>query len=282
MAVSRTKARATTEKKTCLYCGNDFAISSFYLHRNPLINNKFGFCKKCVKNNINLNDMDTFEDFLRTMDLPYLKEYWKQANDSDWETIGTYFKNLGLKQNVNLRYRDGDEISRKTNKSLLAEIEHEEDFEITDKVLKRWGRNLQYEDYLFMEEEFEAIGGNEAETTVQEKIYINIVKTQWMANKAIEDNDYGRYEKMIKILSTQMQDANIKPVQVKSASEDGSLNNWGEWVKKIEETEPCIDEEHDYEPKFIKKYVERWFVHQIKRIFGLAKEDDVEKLDGEM
>lgn len=267
-------------KKTCLQCGREYAVSSFYGHRNPLINEKFGFCKKCVRENVDLDDMTTLMGFLRTMDIPYLKDFWKQANDSNTETIGTYFKNLSLKQNRDLRFKDSDEISGKTNKAELYEIDYE-DFEITETILRRWGRSLELEDYIFLEEEFERLGGHEAETTIQERLFKNMARTQWMAEKAMEEGDTNKYEKMMKTLSTQMQDANIKPVQVKSASEDGGLKSWGEWVKKIEETEPVTEDDTEYEPKFIKDYVERWFVTQIKRVFGRIKDEDIKKLDGE-
>lgn len=269
-----------SNKKTCLHCGNDWAVSSFYSHRNPLINEKFGFCKKCVKENINFDDMDTLMDFLRTMDIPYLKDFWKQANDAKTETIGTYFKNLSLKQNKELRFKDSDSISGKTNKAELYEINYD-DFEVTETILRRWGRNLEIEDYIFLEEEYDNLGGYEAETAIQERLVKNMARTQWMADKALADGDHGKYEKMMKTLSTQMQDANIKPVQVKSASEDGGLRSWGEWVKKVEETEPCVDEEKDYEPKFVKEYVERWFITQMKRVFGRIKDEDIVKMDGE-
>lgn len=275
-------ARSTSDKKTCLRCGKDYAISSFYSHRNPLINEKFGFCKKCVRENVDLNNMDTLYDFLRTMDIPYLKDFWKQANDSQNETIGTYFKNLSLKQNRDLRFKDSDEISGKTNKAELYEIDYE-DFEITDEILRRWGRNLELEDYIFLEEEFQRLGGNEVEDTIQERLFKNMAKTQWMAERALQEGDHNKYEKMMKTLSTQMNDANIKPVQVKSASMDGGLNNWGEWIKLIEEKEPAStrEEEKKYEPKFVKNYVERWFVTQMKRVFGRIKDEDITKLDGE-
>jgi hypothetical protein len=267
-------------KKTCLKCAKEYAVSSFYGHRNPLINEKFGFCKKCVKESVDLNNMETLYDFLRTMDIPYLKDFWKQANDAQTETIGTYFKNLSLKQNRDLRFKDSDEITGKTNKATLSEIDYD-DFEITEAILKRWGRNLEFDDYVQLEEEFENLGGYEAETTIQERLFKNMARTQWMANKALEEGDHNKYEKMMKTLSTQMQDANVKPVQVKSASEDGGLKSWGEWVKKVEETEPCVDEENDYEPKFVKNYVERWFITQMKRVFGKIRDEDIVKMEGE-
>jgi hypothetical protein len=269
-----------SNKKTCLGCGHDWAVSSFYSHRNPLINERFGFCKKCVKNSIDLNDMDTLTIFLQTMDIPYLKDFWKQANEAKNETVGTYFKNLSLKQNRELHFKDSDEITGKTNKAELSVASYD-DFEITEEILKRWGRNLEFDDYIFLEEEFDSLGGNEVEATLQERLFKNMARTQWMAMKAYEDGDHGKYEKMMKTLSTQMQDANIKPVQVKSASEDGSLRSWGEWVKKIEETEPVTEDESEFEPKYIKQYIERWFITQVKRVFGKIKDEDIQKMDGE-
>lgn len=274
-------ARQASEKKTCLKCGNDYAVSSFYSHRNPLLNERFGFCKKCVKGNVDLNDMETLYNFLRTMDIPYLKEFWKQANDADNETIGTYLKNLNsLRQNKELRFKDSDDITGRTNKAELFDID--DDFEVTDEVLKRWGRNLEKPDYLFLEEEFDRLGGYEAETTIQESICKNMARTQWMGNKALEEGDHNKYEKMMKTLSTQMQDANIKPVQVKSASEDGALKSWGEWVKLIEETEPVSDQQEEFQDvDGIYKYIDRWFIVQLKRVFGKIKDEDIVKLEGE-
>lgn len=271
---------ATSNKKTCLHCGNEYASSSFYSHRNPLINEQFGFAKKCVREAIDLNDMDTLYSFLRTMDIPYLKDFWKQANEANTETIGTYFKNLSLKQNRDLHFKDSDDITGKTNKAELVEIDYN-DFEITNAIIKRWGRNLELEDYIFLEEEFENLGGNEVDNTIQERLFKNMARTQWMGNKALEEGDHNKYEKMMKTLSTQMQDANIKPVQVKSASEDGGLRSWGEWVRLIEETEPVTEDNNEYEPKYIKQYIDRWFITQVGRVFGRVKDEDIQKLPDE-
>lgn len=267
-------------KKTCLHCGDDWALSSFYSHRNPLIDEKFGFCKKCVRNNINFDDMDTLYNFLRTMDIPYLKDFWKQANEAKTETIGTYFKNLSLKQNRDLHFKDSHDMSGKTNKAELTEIDYES-FEITNTIIKRWGRNLELEDYIFLEEEFDNIGGHESENTIQERIFKNMAKTQWMANKAYEEGDHNKYEKMMKTLSSQMNDANIKPVQIKTSTEESGLSSLGEWIKLVEETEPITEDESEYEPKYIKDYIERWFIVQMKRVFGRIKDEEIKKLDDE-
>lgn len=273
-------SRKTGDKKVCIICGNPYADSSFYSHRNSLINEKFGFCKKCVVKQVELDDMDTLYDFLRTANIPYLKEFWKIANEADTETVGTYLKNLNsLKQNKELRFKDSDDINGKTNKAELVDISNE-NFELTDEIVKKWGRNLELEDYIFLEEEFENLGGHQLEDTLQERLFKNIAKTQWMANEAYENGRIADYEKMMKSLSNQMADANIKPSQTKNANLENGVNSWSEWTKVIEETEPILEEER-FEPKFIKSYIERFFVTQIKRVFGKIKDEDIKKIDGE-
>lgn len=272
-------SKTTGEKKTCLCCTKEYAVSSFYSHRNELINDKFGICKKCVKSKVQVEKMDTLYKFLQTMDIPYLKRFWKSANESDNETIGTYLKNLNsLQQNSELRFEDSDSMNTKTNNAELVDIDS--DFELTTNIIRKWGRGLELEDYMFLEEEFENIGGHEAETTVQEKLFKNMAHTQLQVNKAIETGDTVTYEKMTKILSTQMNDANVKPVQLKGISDDGATKSYGEMIRMIENDEPCTDNK-DYEPTYVKQYVERFFISQIKRVFGRVKDEDIKKLEGE-
>ncbi|HFK1543539.1 TPA: hypothetical protein ACGXM3_005361 [Bacillus cereus] len=276
-------ARQPSEKKTCLKCGKEYAVSSFYSHRNPLINEQFGFCKKCVKENVDLDDMDTMVDFLRTMDIPYFKSQWKVANDASTETVGTYFKNINsLKQNQEKRFKDSDDLTGRTNRAELTEIEYE-DFEVTETIVKRWGRNLQKDDYMFLQEEFDRLAiAYGCDTPIQENIYKNMARTQWLANTALDDGDVGKFEKLMNTLSKQMNDANLKPVQDMGNAQDNGLNDWGSWVKKIEETEPIPEASEDLrDVDGIKKYVDRWFVTQIKRVFGMIKDEDIVKLDGE-
>lgn len=276
----------TSEKKsnkmTCLDCTGEYATSSFYSHRNSLINENFGFCKKCVRRIVKVDDMSTLYSILRTMDLPYLREAWIQANESDSETIGMYFKNMSLKQNRHMRFKDSEDMAGKSTKAETI-VDENEDFELTKQIIKRWGRNLELEDYISLEEEFENLGGHEAEDTVQERIIKNMAKTQWMANRAYEEGDVVKYEKMMKVLSSQMNDANIKPVQVKNASQDGVLQSWGEWVRHIEEDEPIDELSKEFKDgKFMEGYADRFFITPIKRIFGRASEEDVDKLNGDL
>lgn len=270
----------TREKLTCLSCAKEYAVSSFYSHRNPLINEKFGFCKKCVKKDVKEDQLDTLYNFLRTMDIPYLKEYWTKAYEGSTETIGTYLKNLNsLKQNKDLRYSDSDDMTVKTTKVETA-IDYS-DFNVTPSMIRRWGRNLELEDYIMLEEIFETFGGYQDDTdSIQHGLLTNISKTQWMANKALEDGDHAKYEKMMNVLSKLMGDANIKPVQIKANAQEGAkMSSWGEWVLLIEEKEPVDEQDASFKDNsFVRRYITTFFFTQIKRIFGRATDEEVEML----
>lgn len=270
----------TRDKLTCIGCASNYAVSSFYSHRNPLIHESFGICKKCVKKNVQEDKIETLHDYLRTANIPYLKEYWKKAYDGSTETIGTYLKNLNsLSQNKELVYADSDDTSSKS--SQVESLVNDDNFEVTKTIVKRWGRNYDLEDYIMLEEIFENFGGYQTEDTIQLGLIVNICKTQMVANRALEDGDHTKYEKMMNVLSKLMGDANIKPVQIKSNVEEGSkMSSWGEWVQLIEEKEPIDELDTSFKDKgFVRKYLDLFFFTQVKRVFGRATDEDIDKLN---
>lgn len=270
----------TKDTKTCLCCTKTLSSASFYSHRNPLINEKFGICKNCGKSFVDEEDLTTLYKFLQTMNIPYLKEFWKKALDSTSDTLGTFLKNLNsLKQNSKLEFVDSDDM---TNKSSQAEsLTDYSNFTITPAMLKRWGRSHDIEDYVQLEDTFERMGGYGDIDSIQESLLINVSKTQWMANVALEDGDHAKYEKMMNTLSKLMGDANIKPVQVKANAENGSkMKSWGEWVSLIEEKEPIDELDVSFKDKaFVQKYLDTFFFKQIKRVFGRATDEDVNDIN---
>lgn len=225
--------------------------------------------------------METLLDFLRTLNLPYHKKTWKIANESPNETVGTYIKNVNSLQQLNkLTFKDSDELEGKTNKSELGAIDWN-GFEITDDMYIRWGRNHPKETYIQLETMFTRFGGKDCDNTIQETLAENMARTQLTANKALAEGDSATYDKMIKTLSMLMNDANIKPVQIKNVGDDG-ITSLGEWVRLLEETEP-IDEIHKEfkDESRIMRYLDKYFFTQVKRVFNKASEEDIKKLSEE-
>jgi hypothetical protein len=246
----------------------------------------FGICKKCVRDHVHADNLASVIPFLQLMNIPFIRDSWEIAKENS-AAIGKYMSLMSLGQNKNLRYEDSDSVDEKSGINSDADKsndvdEYIGDIEITFEVIRRWGKNLGQEDYIFLEDYYAKLKRTYAcETPIQMNLYKNMAKAQLMANKALENDDVAKMQKAMKTLSELMNDANVKPVQEDQNANDGGLNSWGEWIKKIEETEPCLDDRFDKDSDHIEKYTKRWYIHQMKRILGLAKEDDVQKLEGE-
>lgn len=274
--------RKASPRKTCISCAKEYIEGSFYVHRSDLINEKFSLCKKCAKAHVKLDDLETLQDFLRVVNIPYKKKYWQIANESVYDTLGTYMKNMNsLSQVSTLTYKESDELEGSTNQSELNMISKK--FEATDEMYDRWGRTFKESDIIQLETVFRRYGGYEVEDdVVQTTLIENISKTQFTANKALSLGDTVTYEKMMRVISMLLNDANMKPIKSKTGESDGKTS-LGEWVAFLEETHPIDNLHKEFkDEQFIFKYFYKFFITQIKRIFGKATKEEVADLNSVM
>lgn len=183
------------------------------------------------------------------------------------KTINYYFSKMNLPQNI-----DGSKQAKitKSTSKLSTKKKPKSDFNITEEVLMRWGYGLEIDAYEYMENIYQSfIGVYSSDTPVQRMIYEDIAKTRYEAEKARKGGNVTLYEKLVKIVSTLMNDGNIKPVQATAADNEG-LGTWGQWVKKIEEEEPIPKPSKEFlDVDGISKYINKWFVNHFSRILGV-------------
>lgn len=96
--MARTKQTTkTTESITCTcpeHKGkNPLALNNFYNSNSPMaVNKKAPFCKQCIKNMIDYNNMDSVYRVLTVMDIPFIFEYWDRCSSSEKDTFGNYIR----------------------------------------------------------------------------------------------------------------------------------------------------------------------------------------------
>lgn len=165
------------------------------------------------------------------------------------------------------------------NERVLRKIEQEEDeSSITGEMLRRWGRGLDEEDYLFLEDKYqELIAVYDHRTPVQRMLYENIAKARLEGEKARRGGDLAMFEKMMSTLSKLMGDSNLKPVQESGVNDDDS--SFGLFIKKIEDEEPIPEAVGPFaDVDGIGKYINQWFTKHLKWVLDLESEDfDVEE-----
>lgn len=66
------------QNKDCDSLGRYLPKSQFYSSRNVSIGNH-PYCKDCVNQSVDLNNMETVYDILKVLDTPFVKDVWKEA-----------------------------------------------------------------------------------------------------------------------------------------------------------------------------------------------------------
>lgn len=259
------KAKTVVEKKICDKCKKPKNLKDdFYSADETLYHQgKFHLCKICVEDIINTNGFDGFLVILRAMNKPFIQDVYK----GDWKD---YIRQINsLPQYRNFTYIHGDSISPNSKIQTSTKEKHETEG-LSEEALRRWD-GFEPEKMRKLEDFYqELISTYEHGTPIQRNLYRNITITQIQANEAI--NDHKKYRELMETLSKLMNDANIKPVQETGAEANG-ISSFGEFIKMIEETEPIPEPREEFKDvDGIGKYIDKWFLHHMRRFLGMTNE----------
>jgi len=280
---SKIISNETIKKIECLNCGKEKASThaNFYNNTHPLFSNcdKFPVCKECITNYIGEKDA-TFINrvymMLSLLDRPFIPTLW-ESTDGIWSKYVTQVSSLP--QYKGLTYKDSIFENNKSIISFLDEIDSVQEF--SQEVLSRW-EGFEPSKIRKLENFYqELISTYEHGTPIQRNLYRNIAITQIQANDAIANSDHKKYKELMDTLSRLMNDANIKPVQETGAEANG-ISSFGEFIKMVEETEPIPEPRDEFKDvDGIGKYIDKWFLHHMRRFLGLTNET-MEEYDEKM
>ncbi|MEX0598795.1 MAG: hypothetical protein WD512_20090 [Candidatus Paceibacterota bacterium] len=263
MAANTKDKEEGTFKKYCPMCEKKYANYNWYkADKNLFPDGRLHICKHCV--NKYVTDESTLVDILRLINKPLLKaEYLKHGQK--------YLPHILLPQYRDYQFIDSDYF----NDSSLIDTSEDDELPFSQEVFDRWIGYSSAEDIKFLEYFYqELISTYESKTPIQRNIYRSMSETQLMANKARDGGRPKEYKDLIAVMSTLMNDAKIKPVQ-DTGEEDGGLNTWGKWIKKIEEEEPIPEATGEFKDvDKIGTYIDKWFVKHFAKVFGIHKDDD--------
>ena len=271
------REKNTEKRKICDKCGRNLYVSKDFYKADPALypkDSRFHICKDCVAEFIDKRGFDGFIIILRTMNKPFIQDLYKD----DWKD---YLRQINsLPQYSTLTFDDsvfGDR--NEMIKKFINEEEDEDDNKITPEMRKFW-RGYDDTQIPILEALYQdLVSAYDCSTPIQRNLYKNIAITQYKADHATTAKEYNDY---MTTLSKLMNDANIKPVQETGTSDLG-LSTWGEWVRKIEETEPIPEPLEEFKDvDNIWKYINKWFVGHFAKIFGLTNNEENEKLNEEM
>jgi hypothetical protein len=277
----------------CTACGEPHPERDYYRSASPMYKaiGRLPICIDCIvdifnkeldKNNNNLKM--TMYIVCRLFNIYYDDNLFLavqgQSEKKGTNFVQIYFQKVNsLPQYRGKTFADSTFLEEKDKVDVVDFVDDDENFEVTPNMVSKWGKNLNQDDYRYLEEVYGSlIAIYDHKTPIQKMLYEDIARTRLAAQQALRSNQILNYEKMMSTVSKLMQDASIKPSQENGTDE--GLSTWGQWIKKIEETEPipeATDEFKDVDG--IRKYILQWFTSHFYKILGIdnGEYDDIDE-----
>lgn len=268
------------ERYKCTCCGNEKPDTDYYASQSYIYKNtgKLSICKDCVwnyvilSNNENGYSIEKMKDLLQMIDKPFvqflLDSSIEEANRDNKNTFKVYMKNLGLKQNRELRWSNSQfENFRIPTSNDNSDINGSS----TDDVFKYWGKGYSKWEIDFLEDEMMKLTSSfecpdyGMEMIMRDICFINLdiekVRQERKANSGTE------ITKLIKTRSDLMNDANMKPIQSTGAEGNDQIT-FGTLIKKWENEKPVPRPLEDE----MKEYIDTFMVGHLAKMEGLNNE----------
>lgn len=274
-------------KQRCSCCGDEkSAARDFYSSSSDLYKciGVFPICKDCVKDRYSkllaLYNMDikkAFQRLLMTLDLYWNEDFLdnciekSKKNGKDW--FGEYIRQITSNSKYKVKSTlDNVEILEDINKvEVINGTEENIKNKIPKKLIRKWGKGLEYDDYEYLEEQYEEYSNfYNDKTPTQRTLLKQISKCLWKLDDAyIEDSD--NVKKYTDTLSKLMADADIKPSSKSKIDDDDKLI-FGKIMQIFEKTKPVVDRDEKYKDvDGIFKYVYKFFIKPAAMAWGFAK-----------
>lgn len=222
---------------------------------------KIPYCKECLKNmaldeNKRL-DHDKLKKILYEADKPYLYYVLQSSYDearkndenleTDKEVVGKYFKNINsLNQYKNLTWDDselepeeyeydkGENEVDETNEEIEPEKILNEGFEVTDEIVKRWGKYTPEEYHKLEQFYWDMREMNKIETPQEEAYLKKLALISMKMDKELEEGKYQQVKQLGELFSKYMADSEFRRIDKTDADRTGGLRGFGQIYAEVE------------------------------------------------
>lgn len=237
MAKVSTTTRKPRQVKqlTCASCGELKNESNYFVSYHAIHNatGRLPYCKKCLDLmilDINKNiDIEKLKGTLKLINRPYLHDLWElSVTENPNSPFGTYMKNLGLKQNRPLTWKNSQFSS--------ADESADEVFDsVDDDLIMFWGKNWQPDEYIRLQNFYQSMVDMNNPETPQDIDYIKkIARLSIQIDKAIEEGNSSGAKSLGDLYSKYMADAKLRTTDTTDADKSGGIRRFGDIYAEVE------------------------------------------------
>lgn len=235
----------------CVGCGIIHPKGNFYVSYNSSHKNgRLPFCKDYIKKKVyktedknnNKIDMNRFQNILRQLDIPFLKDTFESAALRGGDVAGHYFtmfnslpQNRGLTwvNSVFLNENDDREPKVKEEKTAIAAIEHsDEDIKIAK---KRWGDTYDNNQLEQLERFYKKMYDANNIETPQDEIYLEkLALISLKMDEELEKANYSQAKQLGDLFSKYMADSQFRAVDKTDSDKQGGIRTFGSIYAEVE------------------------------------------------
>jgi len=257
----RRKTKEEIPKKKCTNesCERVRSYTFFYKVDSPIFpDGMLNICRDCVRDQVDIEDMDSIIGFLRQIDKPFHQKEWDNALKAKGHPIGVYLSKINsLVQYKGETFNNSDgfngfgkiDLSSAKTKDEILNLKGEKIF-YSDELVDKWGIGYKKEEYLKMEKFYQDMRfTHEINTPVHigklmELAYLQIELTRLRKERAISD-----YTKLASTIDKMEQSSGFRPVDRQGLDDATGMRSFSQIFEEVEKRgfrmPPVVEIERD-------------------------------------
>jgi hypothetical protein len=273
----RNTKKEEPQKKKCGECGKDRVRSYFYKVDSPHFpDGMINICSVCVREQVDIEDMESVVSFLRQIDKPFIQTYWDASVESGKYPLGTYIAKINSLQQVSGKNFDNTNISGVgTTNDIKAEtlpdsIVTEEGDVITysESLVSKWGVGYKKHEYLQLEKFYEDMTATyEVSNANHKQMLMKIAKVSVEMDTLLAIKEYTSFKNLSVTYKDLIDQAGFSPKNKKNGAEATGLSSFSQVWAEIEKEGFVQPKMIDY-PKDDIDYMLMYYIQFAQRFSG--------------
>ena len=241
----RRRPPTPTKKKICNTCNVEKAESFFFKVDSPLFpDGRLNTCRDCIRNNIDVDNVEQVIGFLRQIDKPFYQDEWNNAlaGRDKKHPIGAYMQKLALQQYRGKTFNDSDGVDG-VGKVDLSSINPPDTIETangriikySDDLVTKWGVGYSKLEYLQMEKFFQDMKAtHEIYTPTHIDMLTQLAYLSIDRNRLRQERDWGNYKKVSDTYEAMMKSAGFRPIDRQGIDDATGMRSFSQIFEEVE------------------------------------------------
>lgn len=200
-------------------------------------------CRDCVREQVDVEDMDSVIGFLRQIDKPFIQSYWNESLNTNRHPLGEYIRKINsLSQMKGKTFDDSDGINGVGKIDLQSarvgeSIENVkgETIEYSDSLVNFWGIGYKKHEYLKMEKFYQDMRlTHEIHTPIHVDMLQQLAYMSVERDRMRQAGDWANYTKISKTIEDMTKSAGFRPVDRQGIDDATGIRSFSQIWEEVE------------------------------------------------